>query len=430
MKLTKTISIIALLLLFTAQSYSQSEKWIEEGKIALQARNYSKALELFTKVIDHNPKSIQGLYHRGLVYLQSGRYNEAAEDFSQAIRANPKLADPYNSRGLAYGYLGKVDEAVADFNKAIERDSEFAEAYMNRGSAYVAMNNYKAAMKDIDRAIKLEPKNPESYYQRGRLHNRNKNYQKAVSDYNQSIKLGFNNAKVYQSRGNVYFKMKQYKKAAEDFSKAISLDPRDHESLNNRAMAYESLGNTKAADADRKRLYELTGRRFKPIDEIKFKTFRDKNSEVSLDLPEDWHQRHVKSTSASNMIVSLEKLTDDNSTFTVGVTTSMNKNMKEKYDVKNKDEALNFWKGSQAKNSESYYVYDILMAKTLQRGGYSGFMHQVRLQPTQDALPLMMYEVVFAKDDNLFYAYFQSPEMQFKYYDRIFKKAIETIIIK
>lgn len=427
----KILTLTAVLfIMFAASANSQMEKWTNEGKQALQSRNYTKAIELFTRVIDHNPKNLQALYHRGMAYLYSGKYNESIDDFSRAIQIDPKLSDPYNNRGLAYGYIGKVDEALADFNKAIEYDSDFAEAYMNRGSAYVAQGNYKAALKDINKAIKLDSKNPESFYQRGRLHNRNKDYKKAIADFTQSIKLGFNNPKVYQSRGNVYFKQKNYKSAITDYTKAISLDPKDTESINNRALSYESLGNTKAAEADRNRLYQITGKRLKPFDQIKFEKYYDKPGDVSIELPDDWHQRHMKSTDASNMIISLEKLNDDNGYFNVGATASMNRNMKKKYGVENQNEALEFWKGSQVKNSESYYVYDILLQKTMRIGAYTGFMNQVRMQSTQEAMPLMMYEVVVAFEDNLFYAYFQSPEMQFKYWDKIFEKAIKSIFIK
>ena len=98
-------------------------------------------------------------------------------------------------------------------------------------------------------------------------------------------------------------------------------------------------------------------------------------------------------------------------------------------DLAGNADLLEFWRGSQGKNIESYYIYDLFTTKTRSFGSFSGFVNKVYMQPTKDYYPIRVYELVISRGDDLFYAYFQTPSVQFPYYEKIMDRALESFVI-
>jgi hypothetical protein len=51
------------------------------------------------------------------------------------------------------------------------------------------------------------------------------------------------------------------------------------------------------------------------------------------------------------------------------------------------------------------------------------------IQLTEQSVPLVLYEYVLSKENTLFFAYFQAPVTDFDYYQKVFEKAIESLIL-
>jgi len=64
------------------------------------------------------------------------KYDNTIEIFSEVIELNPKCANAYNDRGAANYVLGKCDKSIKDFTKSIELDPNNPGHYYNRGNAY------------------------------------------------------------------------------------------------------------------------------------------------------------------------------------------------------------------------------------------------------------------------------------------------------
>lgn len=424
------IVYILIAMSFAGNAFSNEKVWLTQGKKAMQAKNYEEAIAAFSRVIEHAPNHKEAHFSRGEAYLFANQFNEALSDFSRVIEIDPYAADAYNYRGLCYGYIGSADNAITDFDKAIELDQNFAEAYLNRGSAYVSLMNNNKARKDFDRAIKLDPKNPSIYYQRGRLNYKLKKHKSAIKDFSKAIKLGFNYSSVYYNRGNAYFKSKQYKKAIKDYTKAIKLNPEDTEALNNRAMAYELTGNKKKAKADRAKLNKMAGYKFPLIETIKFAKFSAPKNCMTIEMPKNWHKTSSTDGDIIELLITQEEVKDIKDYYSVGVRLSYNKNMSKVIKVENEAELLEFWKGSVVQNANEYHRYDIYTTTTIRIGAFSGVLNKVALQVTPDSMPLRLYELGLVHGDTLIFGYFQSPEVQFGYYKKIFDKAIKSLKVK
>ncbi len=343
---------------------------------------------------------------------------------------NPSLPDVYNFRGLSYGYMGEIDKSINDFDRAIALDGRFAEAYLNRGTALASKSEYEKALKDYNKALNLNKNNAEAYYQRGISYYNLDNMSKSLDDFTQSIKKGIPIPKVYYYRGNVYYKLKNYSKAIQDYTKAIQLDPNDTEAINNRAMAYDLSGNKKAAQKDREKLNQLAGNRFPPIETIKFSRYSDERNVYSIQLPENWNKLINADKLSSDLFVTLEKIQKTSEPYSVGVRLSMNRNLRQNYNIPQDVSLISFWEASALENTRDYAVYRIFTRKTHNIDGYDGFLNKTLIKVTKESVPVRMYEIILAKGDDLFYGYFQAPEVQFAYFEKIFEKAISTLKIK
>ncbi|MFP4528670.1 MAG: tetratricopeptide repeat protein [Candidatus Kapaibacterium sp.] len=426
----RLILVFGLLMIIAAtQSFAQEKIWFANGEKALRNGKYDQAIENFNKLLKENPKHPAGLYFRGMAYLYKGEYQSAIENFDSAIKIKNDFADAYNGRGLSYSYLGRIDKALGDFNQAIGLDSAFTQAYLNRGSAYIALGEKKEALRDINKALALDPNSPATYYQRGRIYYRMDKLDSAISDFTKCLEMGLVNPKIYYNRGNAYYRQSNYEKAVADYSEALALDPTDSEALNNRAMAYDKMGKKDLALADRERLNELTGNNFPPIEALNFVTYSDPTGAINIELPDSWNKVVSVGEESIDMVIAVDEIEKLSDYFVAGVTLYYCDQMTELYNVTSPQEILDFWQSSVMQNSEDYYQYNIIQQKILRREGWKGLLNEVVIQTKPDSYPIAMYEYALAADGKLFFAYFQSPEVQFDYYREIFESAVESVRI-
>lgn len=425
------VFLIAFSTLFVSDLFAQKEVWYAKGQKAFHEKKFKDAIESMNRVLDHDSKNFDAYYLRGQSYLFEQNLDMALKDFNKCIELKPKSADSYNYRGLTYSYSSMLEEAIRDFTSAISIDAKFTEAYLNRGSAYVTAKEHDKALQDLNTANKLNPENPAIYYQRARLYYTMSYYEKSISDFGAAIKKGLKSAKVYYSRGNAYFKNGEYRLAIKDYTKAIGFDPKDSEALNNRALAYDKIGDKKKALKDRETLNKIAGRIFTPVNKIKFSDFSSSDGKFSIQLPKEWHKIASNNADVVEMVVSQEKIESIYQPYMAGVRMSMNCNMSKSYPgIKTTQDAIEFWNSSVRKNGESYFDYQIYSKKSIKRGSWTGWLQKVRIHIQKEAIPLRLYEVVLAKDDDLFFAYFQAPEVEFSYFQTIFDKSFETLKIK
>ncbi|HPI21420.1 MAG TPA: tetratricopeptide repeat protein [Candidatus Kapabacteria bacterium] len=427
----KALTVVILLLVGNFILSSQELK-IDKANELAQKGDYLSAIRAYTAILNKNPKDVNALLGRGLTYLYTEQSDSAITDFSRVILINPKVADAYNNRGLAFSYKQEMDSAFNDFNKAIELDSNFAEAYLNRAGIFLNIEKFDEALLDFSKAIKLNPKNPETYMQRARLYNKKKEYEKTISDYSNAIKYGIKNDEVYYLRANTYFKTENYQKAIEDYSTALKINSNNTNALNNRSIAYEKIGDTLNFQADRQLIEKIQLQNYNvpDLNKLSYKKFTNKDSSIIITLPDTWFQMEQQYEDVKRMLLSQDSLDPKNPSSFVGVELYIYSNMEKNYGVKDKEKILEFWKGSTAKNAKEYSTYTIQSQKMFRKNEFSGLLNKVFMQIDGNQPLTSLTEVVLAKDDFLFFAYFQVPEVVYKLYEEIIDKAVDSIIVK
>jgi hypothetical protein len=81
------------------------------------------------------------------------------------------------------------------------------------------------------------------------------------------------------------------------------------------------------------------------------------------------------------------------------------------------------------KNSKDYSYYQYIQQKLFTKGGYTGRLFETLVQINPSTTTLRFYELALAKEDVLFFAFFQSPSNQFEFFRRIFDEVIDSIYL-
>ncbi len=414
----------------------EAKEYYDRGKALMKEKKYEDALNLFAKVIKLSPETVEGYYQSGICALYLQNPQKSIDYFNKMISIDSTSADAYNSRGLAYGYLGELSKSLEDFNKALDLDSTFLQAYINRGSVLSERRNLDYALRDFNKALALSPDNPSALYQKGLVFYRKKEFDSAVVYITKAMDHGFNGPKIIRVRGNAWFRMNNYKMAIQDYSKVLEHDSTDLESLNNRAVSYAQLGMKKEAERDREKLKQINEKMGINVDElpnakkVKYKTYTSPDGEFSLELPKNWFEIIKRNDKDGvEIIISKYEMKPDEY-LKAGVTITLDKNMMSRYGQGTREELLDFWMGSNQKNTADYDIYEIFQKKTLKKPPFEGFLNSVSFRINKESEHMQAYELVLAKDDNLFFAYFQSPMPVFSYYRDIFRHAVETLRFK
>lgn len=101
-----------------------ADQFKQEGNQAFAAKDYAKAIELFSKAIEVSETPNHVLYsNRSACYASSKDFAKALEDAKECVKINPSWAKGYNRLGAAHYGLGDLDEAEQSYKKALELDS-------------------------------------------------------------------------------------------------------------------------------------------------------------------------------------------------------------------------------------------------------------------------------------------------------------------
>lgn len=419
-----------LFILSINPTFSQNSEELKNAEQYYKTGNYVQAIDLYEKALIDDPKNsyIQGQI--GFAYLFLKKYEQSKLNFTEAIMLDSTIADYYNGRGLAAAYMSDVNSAIGDFSTAIKYDPTFSHAYLNRGSAYTTIANNDLAINDLLEAEKLDKKNPDVNYQLARLYYKKLDYAKSIENYNIAEKKGIKTDDLSLSRASVYYKMNNYEMAIKEYSSIIKKNPNNTDALNNRAVMYEALGKKDLAQKDRESLYKITGVKFKDPASYKYKKVTSKNEYFSLNIPTNWELVNTSTDTEENMVITISQKENNPRFEVVTVTLSYNTEMQDRYGISGEGELMNFWQQSQIKNTQNYLEYSIISQKQFMLNGWKAINFITTSQKSEEEYKFNMYEVVLAKENQLFYGYFQSPAVDFSYYQPIFEKILKSILIK
>ena len=233
-------------------------------------KEYSTAIDYFTKSIDLLPETLVDSLEQRVVYLgraissymqknelgSSVDFNKYIEKSQNKAEANFNIAEVflddgmYSSSDPSFFFLDvkNLNKAIFYFTKSIELDPNNSSYYERRASAKEELEDYSGAITDYSKAIELKP-DASNFSGRASAKFSLLDYRGAIVDYSKAIELDSKqfyslSNYYYFDRGNAKYNIGDYKGAIADYTKVILLNPKNGE-------AYLSRGDSKIAIKDK-----------------------------------------------------------------------------------------------------------------------------------------------------------------------------------
>lgn len=138
------------------------------GLAKVKENEHQNAIDLFTIVLDADPKNADALSQRAVCYLNLGKYDLSMFDMNQAIEFDSNYSYRYSCRAYLKARLRDHVGAVADYQRAVELDPEDHIAYNNLGLAQEQLGYAQASKRNFDKSdelngIERKIKDPKSF---------------------------------------------------------------------------------------------------------------------------------------------------------------------------------------------------------------------------------------------------------------------------
>ncbi|EDX13572.1 serine/threonine-protein phosphatase 5 [Drosophila simulans] len=95
--------------------FAAAEQYKNQGNEMLKTKEFSKAIDMYTKAIELHPNSAIYYANRSLAHLRQESFGFALQDGVSAVKADPAYLKGYYRRAAAHMSLGKFKQALCDF---------------------------------------------------------------------------------------------------------------------------------------------------------------------------------------------------------------------------------------------------------------------------------------------------------------------------
>lgn len=104
-----------------------------QGNVAMQQKDYQKAVDLYSKAIDLNPANPIYLSNRAAAHSAMKQHDLAKEDAEMAVAADPKYTKAWSRLGLARFALGDAKGSMEAYKSGIDAEGNGGSEAMRKG---------------------------------------------------------------------------------------------------------------------------------------------------------------------------------------------------------------------------------------------------------------------------------------------------------
>ena len=206
------------------------------GTATLQVGQHQLGIDLLNQSIMHDPKNPSAHFNQGNAFQETSRWEEAVAAYDQALALRPDDAETHFNRGNALLSLNRREEALVSYAQAVALNPDHAEAHNNRGIALRDLNRLEEAVASYDQALAARPDYAEAYNNRGNALRMIERLDDALASYNQALAIKPNHADAHANRGNVLQDLQRLEEAQESYDRALALNPDHGEVYWNKAL--------------------------------------------------------------------------------------------------------------------------------------------------------------------------------------------------
>ena len=173
-----------------------SKKKIEKSDEVLSVANFFEKIgeiklaeEVYTKLLEANPKFLEPANNLVTIYIDSGRLNLALEVLDKFLQYYPKSAELYYNKGTAYLRIGKREEGLLMLEKAARLNPYLRQASYFLGLVYFEKGYLEKAKNQFMKYLTLDPYSRDAHRILGDIYKQKGLLNEAASEYNESYAL-------------------------------------------------------------------------------------------------------------------------------------------------------------------------------------------------------------------------------------------------
>jgi tetratricopeptide (TPR) repeat protein len=262
-----------------------------QGAEALNDGQFSRAEELFRRVIALDPKSGAAHINLGVTYMRVRRWDDALAELHRAETLSPKVPGIQLNIGLIYYRKSDFDAAIEPFSKVLKLEPNSLQASYLLGLCYFFTNRYKAAVETLAPLWRQESTNLNYLYVLSIAANKSSNAPLQKRAFDQMIATGRNTPEfhlyagkawlaghdtdqaleqfqiaaaakpelplVHYFLGRTYLERYAYSEAEAELKKDVSIEPEFAYNYEDLGLLYAKLGQPEKAETSFRRAIEL-----------------------------------------------------------------------------------------------------------------------------------------------------------------------------
>lgn len=183
-----------------------------------RAKNFSEALNLYSKAIVEDPEYINAYYNRANLYMRMEDYKSALADYNSVLRLDPEIAKAWLYKGVAELKMNEDRKALKSFGKALKLDESLELAWEQIALHQLKHESFESAIENLSKAIELNPANPNHFYNRAAANYSLKDYTNAIEDFTKALRIR-EEKEWYVARGKAYLAIGDVDNALVDFER-------------------------------------------------------------------------------------------------------------------------------------------------------------------------------------------------------------------
>ena len=228
------------------------------SEVYLKSNAPAAAEKEAVEVLRRNPSNVQAGVLYGDSFLARKDWEKAEQLYTGMIQQMPKSPLGYFKMGLVRKFQDKPSEAAGFFSQAVERNPKDLASVNEYLFALLAAKQPDKAKKVLDEYLAMEPKNPFLWEMAGRFHLAKREAAEAESAFLKAIELAPEFTQPYYKLGILYIAQKKLAEADAKLSKVIGKNEKNVGSHTLLGVVRNSLGKVDEANKQYRRALELS----------------------------------------------------------------------------------------------------------------------------------------------------------------------------
>ena len=190
------------------------EKKIEEAIKLYNEKEYQKAIDIFTAVLEQIDDNAELYNNIATCYLQVGEFDKAEKNYLKAQELNPKLAQVYINLADIYYKRHDMDSGIQLISQGIYEIPENMVLRHYLARFYMEDARLDLAIDELYKILDEQPDNFDAYYDLAKVNFELGNYDIAIEN--------FENVLNYKDNEWIHFYLAEAYEANDEIDKAIS----------------------------------------------------------------------------------------------------------------------------------------------------------------------------------------------------------------